>query len=574
VENAEIARLLDETADLMEIAGEDAFRIRSYRNAARAIEGHGERIAGILADPGRSVTGIAGIGKGLAAVLGEIAARGSFDRRDELLEKYPPTALEMLKIPGLGPKSIRLLWDHFRVSTLDELERLCTERKLRALPRMGEKFEDKILRGIAHYRQGAGRFLLNHAAAAAEELSGCLKEATGVECAAAGGLRRGEETVDGLDLLVAGPGAASALEVFAAHPRIRETPGSGAGEASALWGLEGLRVNVRAVPEENFGAALHYFTGSREHNAALRRRAERLGYALSERGLERPDGGAPAASRTEEEIYDALGLSWIPPELRENEGEIEAAESGALPDLVRLEEIRGDLHMHTRESDGRATLEEMAEAALALGYEYIAITDHSKALAMANGLDERRAVEFARRVRAFNQEGRGIRVFSGLECDILRDGRMDLAGDALAELDFVVASVHSHMNIGADEMTARLLRALECPQVKALGHPTGRVLLYREGYAYDFGRIAAEAARRGVWMEINASPQRLDLHVPLLRSARRLGVKFVVSTDAHHPKHLANMRFGVAMARRGWLQRGDVMNTRAAADFAAAIRAQ
>jgi DNA polymerase (family 10) len=572
VENAEIARLLSETADLMEIAEEDSFRIRSYRNAASVIEGYPERITDILKDPSRKVTDIAGIGKGLAAVLEEIAARGSFERRDQLLEKYPPTALEMLRIPGLGPKSIRLLWDHFRVSTLEELERLCKEQKLRELPRMGAKLEEKILRGISHYRQSAGRFLLNYGAAAAEELRAYLADVDGVKSVTpAGSLRRGKETVGDLDLLVTGPGAAAALDAFVKHPRIREVLGHGSNKASARWGMEGLQVDVRAVPEESYGAAMQYFTGSKEHNVALRQRAQRMGFTLNEYGLTRVESGEVVASRTEEEIYEALGLCWIPPELRENLGEIEAAERRALPELVTVEEIRGDLHMHTRESDGRATLEEMAAAARARGYEYIAITDHSKALAMANGLDEKRAVAFAAQVRRFNETAPGIHVFSGIECDILRDGRMDLAEDALAELDFVVASVHSYMNLDPREMTDRLLRAMESPAVKALGHPTGRVLLHRDAYHYEFETVARAAARRGVWLEINSSPERLDLHAALIRRARELGCRFVISTDAHHPKHLANIGFGVQMARRGWLSAADVMNTLPLAAFRAAL---
>jgi DNA polymerase (family 10) len=280
------------------------------------------------------------------------------------------------------------------------------------------------------------------------------------------------------------------------------------------------------------------------------------------------------AGQTEEGIYRALGLPWIPPELRENTGEIEAAEQGKLPELVELRHIRGDLHMHTTETDGRATLEEMAEAARERGYEYIAITDHSKSLAMANGLDEKRAVEFARRVRDINRAGLGIRVFSGLECDILKDGEMDLANDALAELDLVIGSVHSHMNLESGEMTDRLMRALECPHLRILGHPTGRMLLHRDPYPFDFERVAAEAVRRGVWLEINASPERLDLHGTLIRTARAKGAKFTISTDAHHPKHLGSMRYGVVTARRGWLGPNDILNTRGADDFARAIHAK
>jgi DNA polymerase (family 10) len=573
MENIEIARLLSETADLMEIAEEDSFRIRSYRNGASAIEGLPERVEDILKDPGRKITDVSGIGKGLAAVLTELTQRGSFQRRDELLERYPPTALEMLKIQGLGPKTIRLLWDHFRVSTLEDLERLCREQKVRELPRMGAKAEEKILKGISHYRQSAGRFLLNFAAGAAEELTGALGAVAGVESVTpAGSLRRGKETVGDLDLLVTGPGAAAALEAFVKHPRVHDVLGHGSNKASARFGIEGLQVDVRAVPRESYGAAMQYFTGSKEHNVALRQRALKMGFTLNEYGLHRLSDESLAAGAEEEDIYGALGLAWVPPELRENQGEIDAAESNALPRLVELSDIRADLHMHTRESDGRASLEEMAEAARALGHEYIAVTDHSKALAMANGLDERRAVEFARQVREFNKEERGIRVLSGLECDILRDGRMDLSEDALAELDYVIASVHSYMNLEAAEMTERLLRAMESPSVRAMGHPTGRVLLHREAYVYDFDRVASEAARRGILMEINASPERLDLHATLLRRAKQLGCRFVISTDAHHPRHLANMRFGVQMARRGWLEKRDILNTLSADEFAAALR--
>ncbi|MCL4795728.1 MAG: DNA polymerase/3'-5' exonuclease PolX [Bryobacteraceae bacterium] len=572
MENIEIARLLSETADLMEIAEEDGFRIRSYRNGASAIEGLGERVADILAAPHRKITDVPGIGKGLAAVLTEIVERGSFSRRDELLERYPPTALEMLRIQGLGPKTIRVLWDHFRVSTLEELERLCREGKLRDLPRMGAKLEEKILKGISHYRQGAGRFLLHFADSAARELTAYLAETPGVDhVTPAGSLRRGKDTVGDLDIVVTGENASAALDRFVAHPRVHDILGHGSNKASARWGLEGLQVDVRAVPAESFGAAMQYFTGSKEHNVALRQRAQKMGFTLNEYGLFKVDSEERVAGATEQEIYAALGLAWIPPEMRENQGEIEAAETGQLPGLLELAAMRGDLHMHTRESDGRGTLEEMAAAAQALGYEYIAVTDHSKALAMANGLDERRAVAFAAEVREFNAKNTHFRVFSGLECDILRDGRMDLGEDALAELDFVIASVHSYMNLEPAAMTDRLLRALESPSVKALGHPTGRVLLHRDAYAYEFDTIAREAAKRNVWMEINASPERLDLHAVLIRRAKELGCKFTISTDAHHPKHLANMRYGVTMARRGWLTPADVMNTLPRAAFSKAI---
>jgi DNA polymerase (family 10) len=572
MENREFARLLSETADLMEIAGEDGFRIRSYRNAAGVIEGHPERIYDILKDPERKVTDIAGIGKGIGAILQEILARGTFERRDQLLEKYAPTALELLKIQGLGPKSIGVLFEHYRVSTVDDLERICREQKLRELPRMGAKLEEKVLRSIAAYRQSAGRFLLPYAMRTAQELEEYIKETPGVERVSyAGSLRRGRETVGDLDLLVTGPGAAEVLERVTRHPKVQEVLGRGANKASVQFGVEGIQVDVRALPEAHYGAAMQYFTGSKDHNVALRQRALRQGLTLSEYGLDRLEGGERVASATEESIYERLGLAWIPPELRENCGEIEAAERNALPRLVELSDIRGDLHMHTRETDGRATLEEMAEAARALGYDYIAITDHSKSLAMSNGLDEARAVQFAQQVREINRNGLGIHVFSGLECDIKRDGSLDLSEDALAELDFVIGSVHSYMTMESQEMTDRVLRALESPSLRALGHLTGRLLMHRDAYPLDFDRIAAEAVRRGIWLEINASPERLDIHGPLIRTAKVKGAKFVINTDAHHPKHLFNMQFGVVTARRGWLEAGDVMNTLGREEFQKAI---
>jgi DNA polymerase (family 10) len=573
MENVEVAKLLAETADLMEIAAEDSFRIRSYRNASSVLEGYPERVADLSRDPKRKLTEIPGIGKGIAFVITEILERGSFERRDSLLEKYPPTSLELLKIKGLGPKSIALLIEHYRVSTIDDLERICREQKLRELPRMGAKLEEKVLRSIALYRKSAGRFLLNFGSEMADELTAYLREAGGIDqITTAGSFRRGKETIGDLDLLVTGPNAAQALDRFVKHPKVTDVLGHGENKASALVGVEGLQVDVRALPAESYGAALQYFSGSKEHNIALRSRALKLGYTLNEYGLKKVDTEELAAGESEEEIYRVLGLDWIPPELRENQGEIEAAERGALPQLLSLDDIRGDLHMHTTESDGRATLEEMAQSARERGLEYIAITDHSKALAMANGLNEKRVVEFASRVRQLDQDALGIRVFSGLECDILRDGAMDISDDALAELDLVVGSVHSYMNQESAEMTDRLLRAIENPYVSIIGHPTGRVLLRREPFPFDLDLVAEAAAKQGVRLEINASPERLDLSAALLRQAKAKGARFVISTDAHHPKHLVNMRYGVLMARRGWLSKQDVLNTLPAAELQAALR--
>ncbi|MBV9405805.1 MAG: DNA polymerase/3'-5' exonuclease PolX [Acidobacteriaceae bacterium] len=566
MENREIARLLAETADLMEVAGEDGFRIRSYRNAASVIASYPERVADIVCNAERKVTDIPGIGKGLAFVLAEICQRGSFDRRDEMLARYPASALELLKIQGLGPKSIALLYEHHNVRTVDDLERICREQKLRELPRMGAKLEEKVLRSIEAYRKSAGRFLLSFGRRIADELIAEFTALPGIEkVEAAGSLRRGRETIGDLDLLVTGPAATETLNRIVTHPKTQEVLGQGPNKASVTFGLERLQVDVRALPHESFGAALQYFTGSKEHNVVLRTNAIKQGLTLNEYGLFTLENNQRVAGESEEEVYQRLGYVWIPPELRENCGELEAAQNNSLPKLIELSDIRGDLHMHTTATDGKASLEEMAEAAATLGHEYIAITDHSKALAMSNGLDEERVVAFARHVRELNRNGLPLRVLSGIECDILRDGTMDLSEDALAELDLVIGSMHSYFHLEPQEMTDRFLRALDSPSLRVLGHATGRILLQRESYAFDFERVAAKAAQRGVAFEINASPERLDLPSPFVRTAKRLGCKFTISTDAHRPAHFRNMRYGVITARRGWLEPSDVLNTTPAA---------
>jgi len=577
MDNREIARMLAETADLMEIAAEDGFRIRSYRNAASAIESYPEAVAAMAGDPERKFTDIPGVGKSIAGVLKELCERGSFEKRDQLLERFPASTLELLKIQGLGPKSIALIYQHYRVATIDELERLCREQKLRELPRMGAKLEEKVARSIAQHRKSAGRYLLSFGHKVADELIPYLRGGGGIEqISAAGSLRRGKETIGDLDLLVTAPNASATLDRFVSHPKVHEVLGKGENKASVKFGLEGLQVDLRALPAESYGAAMQYFTGSKDHNVQLRQRALKQGLTLNEYGLFTLEGNQRVAGASEEEIYEKLGLAWIPPELRENSGEFEAAERRALPKLIELREIRGDLHMHTTETDGRATLQEMADAARQLGYEYIAITDHSKALAMANGLDETRAVAFAKQVRELNKSGElGLRVFSGLECDIRRDGEMDLSEDALAELDFVVGSVHSFLNLEAAEMTDRLLRAMESPNLRLLGHPTGRLLLHREAYPFDFERVVRAAVKRGVRLEINGSPERMDLGSGYVRQAKALGAKFAIGTDSHHPKSLgANMPYGILMARRGWLEAGDVLNTLPVDQFASAIQKQ
>jgi len=571
--NQHIAKLIDETADLMEIADMDAFRVRSYRNASVIIQNYLEPVAEIAADPEREVTEIQGIGKGIKEVLDQILDHGSFDRRDELLKRYPPTLLEFLKIPGLGPKSIAQIISHFRVSTMEGLETLCREGKLQSLPRMGEKLEQKILRGIENYRQRAGRYLISFADRTAQGLIEFLSGVKGVDqVIAAGSLRRGKETIGDIDLLATGPQATNVFEKFADFPDIVEMLAWGEKKASARVGPQAIQVDVRALDPESYGAALQYFTGSKEHSVAVRDRAVRMGLRLNEYGLFRTKDDRRVAGETEEEIYEKLGMQWIPPEMRENNGEIELAIEGELPELVVLEDVRGDLHMHTTESDGHSSLEEMAAAAKEAGHSYIAVTDHSKALAMANGLNEKRLLEQIRRVQKFSKEAKGITVLAGCEVDILRDGKLDIDDEVLAQLDVVIGSVHSYMNLEREEMTDRLLAAVENPHLQILGHPTGRLLLRRDPYPYDFEKVAAEASKRKVCFEINSSPERLDLDPAKIRGAKAKGVRFVISTDAHHARELANLKYGVLTARRGWLEAGDVLNTRTVAAFRKGLR--
>jgi DNA polymerase (family 10) len=579
MENGEIVRLLSETADLLEIAGEDPFRVRSYRNAAQSLETFPEKIDEIVRNPDRKagdkqLLAISGIGKGMVAKLREICATGDLDVRQQLLQKFPPGALEMLRIQGLGPKGIALIWSAYRAANLDELEQLCREGKLRLLPRMGEKLEQKILKSIEAYRRSAGRFLISAAERASEEIVEYLRQgpdADQLRVTCAGSLRRGKETIGDLDLLVTGGRADEQIEHLLKYPKVLEVIARGENKVSVRL-PEAMQVDVRFLEPGSYGAAMQYFTGSKEHNVSLRGRAIRMGFKLSEYGLFRADDEHQVAGGSEEEIYTTLGLDYIAPELRENWGEIEAAAEHRLPRLVEPGEIQGDLHMHTSATDGRLSIREMAEAARARGLRYIAITDHSKALAMTNGLDERRLLEQIKEIRQVNSEMEGFRILAGIEVDIHRDGWLDLNDEALAQLDIVVASVHSYMQIEPEEMTDRLLRAFENRYLNVLAHPTGRQLLSREPYRFDMERILGEAAKRGIHLEINSSPERLDLNEQNARRAKEKGVKLVISTDAHHTRHLPNIKFGVKMARRAWLEAADVLNTLPAEQFLQALR--
>jgi len=577
MDNKAIAGILYETADLLEIDGQDSFRIRSYRNAAQAIEALPQQIADLISDP-KQVLAIPNIGKGMLANLQEMFKSGQLTLHADLLKKYRSTMLDLLKIQGLGPKTIALIWSAYQVSDVEGVEKLAREGKIRELPRMGEKHEQKLLKAIEDYRRIAGRFLLDAAESEAQKIVDHLSSFAGIEeVTPAGSLRRGRETVGDLDVLVTGKACCDDGEREKLIEHIIKLPGLmdiiARGENKVSFRLRGgMQVDVRLLPPDSFGAAMQYFTGSKAHNVALRQRALKMGYTLSEYSLARLDDEKAVAGKTEEEIYAKLKLDYIPPELRENLGEIDAAAEHTLPVLITQDDLQGDVHMHTVETDGRNTIEEMAEAARAHGYKYMAITDHSKNLAFANGLDDKRAVEHIQRIRAANDKIDGIRIFAGIEVDILADGTLDLSDSVLEQMDIVIASVHSHFNQSASEMTDRLLKAVENPNTSLIGHPTGRLLLRRDAYALDMDSVLKAAARNHVAMELNSYPDRLDLCDRHLRLAKQYGVKIVINTDSHHTSHLDKIRYGVLQARRAWLTKDDVLNTLPAQKFAKAIK--
>jgi DNA polymerase (family X) len=577
MDNKAIAGILYETADLLEIDGQDSFRIRSYRNAAQAIEALPQPISELIREPKR-VLEVPGIGKGMLQKLEEMFKQGRLLLHAELLEKYRPSMLDLLRIQGLGPKTIALIWSAYRVCDVEGVESLCREGKIRILPRMGEKQEQKLLKAIADYRRIAGRYLLDAAERQAQKISDHLRAFPGVQkVSPAGSLRRGRETVGDLDMLLTGEACCGDAERQKLTDHIIKLPGFmeiiARGENKISFRLRGgMQVDVRMLPPESFGAAMQYFTGSKAHNVALRQRALKMGYTLSEYSLAHLDTQQSAAGKTEEEIYAKLKLDYIPPELRENCGEIEAAAGHQLPALLSQSDLQGDVHMHTVETDGRSTIEEMAAEAEAKGYKYMAITDHSKNLAFANGLDDQRAVEHIRRIRQASEQIEGIMIFAGVEVDILADGTLDLSDSVLEQMDIVIASVHSHFNQSSAEMTERLLKAIHNPNTSLIGHPTGRILLRRDAYPFDLDAVLKAAARAKVAMELNAYPDRLDLCDRHLRRAKELGAKIVINTDSHHTSHLEKIRFGVLQARRAWLTKEDVLNTLPAAEFAKAMR--
>jgi DNA polymerase (family 10) len=555
-DNPAVARVLAQIADLLELKGENPFKVRAYRNAADIVAHATEQVREM--DPGR-LRSWAGIGKDLALRLHEIATTGDCSVRQDLLREYPATLLEVLGVQGVGPKTAGRLFQELGIASLADLEAAGRAGRIRALKGMGAKKEALILKAIEERQQFSGRHLLSTATRAVGAVVDWLHtQSPGLDIVPVGSLRRGAETCGDVDLLAVGADP-QVLETFITYPLVERVLGRGDTKASILI-QGGLQADLRAVAAHERGAAMQYFTGSKAHNIVLRDRALERGWRLNEYGLFRTADQARICGETEEEIYQALGLAFVPPELRENRGEIEAAGGGTIPNLVQASDLRGDVHMHTTETDGRDTLEVMVEAAAARGLDYVAITDHSQNLAMANGMDEERTLAHAARVRALNGRHGKLALLAGVECDILADGRMDLADSCLAALDLVIGSVHSALSQSEEEMTTRLIRAIEHPHVDAIGHPTNRLLLRRPASQVRIEKVIDAAAANGVALEINANPNRLDLSDSHARLARDRGVKLLISSDAHSTGELEFPRWGMLVARRAWATPEDILN--------------
>ncbi len=560
MENKTIADIFTEIADILDIEGENPFRVRSYRNAARTIEDMSQNVEALV-KAGKNLEEIQGIGKSINEKIQEILATGKCHSLEELRSQIPPGLTELLKLEGLGPKKVKVLYDELAVDSVDRLEKAAQAGRLRNLPGMGLKTEEKILKSIEHYRAGMGRFKLSVGFQYAEALLRHLKGVSGVKrLDPAGSFRRRRETIGDLDILAICGKGCKVMDRFAGYGDVAEVLARGETKSSVRLKC-GLQVDLRVLEEESYGAALHYFTGSKAHNVAIRERAKEKGLKVSEYGVFRAKDEKRLSGAEEEDVFKAVGLPPIPPELREDRGEVQAAEKGTLPRLVELSDIRGDLQMHTTASDGKNSILEMARKAKEMGYAYIAITDHSKAVRVAGGMDEKQLAKHLKEIEKANGQISGFRILKGVEVDILPDGTLDLKDDILQECEVVMASVHSRFNMEEGEMTRRVIKALKNPNVKVLAHPTGRLILEREPFKINLREVVQAAVDHGVILEINAYPDRLDLKDVDARMARDLGAKLAIDTDAHSALQLELMKFGVYTARRGWIEAKDVINT-------------
>ncbi|MFW6081382.1 MAG: DNA polymerase/3'-5' exonuclease PolX [Desulfosalsimonas sp.] len=562
VHNNEIRDILTQVADLMEIKGENQFRVRAYREAARLVEGMSEQAARMVKEQ-KDLTEYRGIGKDLAGKIEEIVQTGTLGLLKELRNDVPVSLLDLMKVPSLGPRKISNIYRSLGVTTLQELEQAAEQGKIAQLNGFGEKTQQKIIESLGRIKkEGAKRLLWSDAEPFAESVRQLLRGVKGVRrVTVAGSFRRGKETVGDLDILVAcSPGIEQEVtETFISFEGVKSVLARGKTKSSVIL-RSGLQVDLRIVPQVSYGAALHYFTGSKAHNIAVRRLGTERGYRVNEYGVF--SGQKRIAGKTEKEVYESVGLVYIEPELRENLGEIEAAEDGTLPELVRRKDIRGDLHSHTRRTDGHGSLREMAQAAKALGYEYLAITEHSQKVAMAGGLNEKELRVHMENIDRVNEGLNGIRLLKGMEVDILPDGSLDLPDSVLKDLDLTVCSVHYQQRLERKKQTDRVIRAMDNPNFDILGHPTARLINTRDPMDIDLERIIEEAKQRNVVIELNAQPDRLDLPHNYCKMAAELGVKIALSTDAHSADNLGLMENGIIAARRGWLTKADIINTR------------
>ncbi len=565
MDNADIARVLDDVADLLEIVGQNQFRIRAYRTAARTVDTLAEPAVKIVARDPMELCELGGIGKDLAGKIAEIAMTGDLELHRELLQQVPAGLTMMMRVGGVGPKRAKLFYDKLQLRTLDDLETAAKDGKLHDIRGIGEALEKRILQGCAEQRSRVGRFRLSEADAHAAPLVAYMKGSRSVEeICVAGSVRRRRETIGDLDLLVASHRASDVAERFCSYPEITKVLARGGTKCSAVL-RSGMQVDMRVIDPVCWGAALHYFTGSKAHNIAVRLLGVKRKLKINEYGIFK--GTRRIGGRSEEEVFASVGLPFIPPELREDHGEIQAAREGKLPRLVEIGQIRGDLHVHTDATDGKSTLREMVEACIVRGYDYVAITDHTKAVRVASGLDRPALKKQRRAIEALRRELPDITILHGAEVDILEDGQLDLDDATLEELDYVLTAVHSKLGMSEQAMTDRVLAAMRNPRVNALAHPTGRLVGEREPFAIDLAKVVAAARDNGVLLEIDAHPERLDLHDTLIRMAKDAGARLVIDSDAHRVAELDYMLYGVDQARRGWCTARDVANTRPRAEL-------
>lgn len=563
MKNSAIADTFEMLADLLEFQGANPFRLRAYRNASKAIRDLQEPVEKILKDPSRSLQDIDGIGKAVAEKSAVLVETGSIPQLEEILEEIPRSILDILRIPKLGPKKAKALYDELGITSLEQLKAACEAEQVRTLKGFAAKTEEAILAGMEIAVAAGQRIYWSKADEIADSIREHFSSCEAInQLELAGSYRRGKETVGDLDILVDSDDASAVMDRFAEFEGIVETIGRGGTKMSVRLD-NGFQMDLRVVPEESFGAALQYFTGSKEHNVVMRGKAKQMGLKVNEWGIFRVDDDQQIAGKTEEEVYKALDLPWFPPEMRENRGEYDAAEKGKLPKLIELSDIKGDLHMHTTATDGKFSIREMAQAAKDIGLKYIAITDHSKRMAMANGLDEKRLLEQWTEVDEVNEEfGKSFTVLKGIECDILEKGGMDLSDEVLEQADWVLAAVHMGQQQSRDQITSRILGAIENPNVCAIAHPTGRLINRREAYDVDLDAVFSAAKEHKKILELNANPARLDLNEIYSAAAKSLKIPIVINTDAHSIRGLSVMQYGIKQARRAGLTKGDVLNTK------------